>query len=113
MPGLVLVLSLAGLTPGPFLRKTVIVPTEHAWLAPSALLLDVDLDGSDAGALDELGRTLGRGLGAGSVHLGIEGVPGSPFVSNFLHAHEIPRITNIDPETLAGNLMLQLRVELD
>ncbi len=117
MSGLILVLSLAGLVPASFLPKSVLPPTEHVWIAPAALQLGVDLAGAAANDLDDLGRAIGRGVVVGPMHVGIGGVPGSPFVSNFMHAHEIRlpdlRMTEIDPETLASNLMLQASFALD
>lgn len=116
MSGLVLVLSLTGLLPASFLPKSVLPTDDRVWLAPASLQLEVDLEG-DPGELDDLGRTLGRGLALGPMHVGIGGTPGRPFVSNFMIAHEIQlpeiRITELDPATLASNLMIQVTFTLE
>lgn len=109
MLGLILLL---GLVPQPMLLKASVIewnaPTVS--VAPGSLLLRVDL--AAAGAWGDLGRTLGQGIAAGEWRVGLEGVPGLPFLSNFLDAHEV-RFTRVDPEALASNLLVQLRVDLD
>lgn len=115
MSGLALVLSLSGLLPVPALVSSAALappPAARLSLEPGALLLGLDLGAGSSGQLDALGRTLGQGLGVDRVHFGIDGQPATPFISNFLHAHEI-RITHIDPQAVASSVMIQLRVTLD
>ena len=110
MYGLFLILALAGVLPAPGLLRTQLS------VAPSdggeALLLDVDRTAEVDDGVDELGRTLSRGLELGEVRVGPEGVPGAPFLSNFFHEHEL-RFTRLDPEAALGSVMIQLRVDLD
>lgn len=114
MSGLFLALSLAGLMPFAALAPDSLLAID-ARLEPrtsGGLHLEVELDVQAGGALDELGRTLGRGVAIGEAHLGIGGQPGSPFLSNFLHAHEV-RFTQLDPVALASSLRIELSFDLD
>lgn len=110
MYGLFLILALAGVLPAPGLLQTQLerVPRDGS----EALLLDVDLAARAEDGLDDLGRTLSRGLELGALRVGPEGVPGAPFLSNFYHEHEL-RFTRLDPEAALSSVMLQLRVDLD
>jgi hypothetical protein len=123
MHALVLALSLAGLLPGPALMRgapatDLADPMERAAArSPSATLhldslhVEVDLDASGS-QLDEIGRTLGNGIAIAGLRIGLDGQPATPFVSNFLHAHEI-RFLRIDPDAVASSVMLQVRITLE
>lgn len=109
LPGLLLLLAAAGVLPDPGLLSEVLTVVE---LPPASLHLELDLAARPDDGMDELGRTLGRGIPLGDLRVGPEGVPGAPFLSNFLHAHEI-RFVELDPEAALSSLMIQLRVDLD
>jgi hypothetical protein len=77
--------------------------------------LDVDVLAPVRAPLPEI-ETLGAILQAGVVlpgelHLGLDGQPSMPFLGPFFYAQEI-RITQVDPITLAGQLMITARAEL-
>lgn len=110
MYGLFLILALAGVLPAPGLLRTQLDAAPPS--GGEALLLDVDLAARDEDGLDDLGRTLSRGLELGELRVGPEGTPGAPFLSNFFHEHEL-RFTRLDPEAALSSVMIQVRVDLD
>jgi hypothetical protein len=76
--------------------------------------LDVDVLAPVSAATPEV-ETLGAILGAGVVlpgelHLGLDGQPAMPFLNPFFYSQEI-RITQMDPMSLAGQLMVTARLE--
>ncbi len=61
--------------------------------------------------IETLGAILSDGVVLpGELHLGLDGQPSMPFLSPFFYAQEI-RITQVDPISLAGQLMVTARVE--
>ena len=75
----------------------------------------------DAGFLDSvrapiaeveaLGAILSAGIVLpGELHLGLDGQPSMPFLNPYFYSQEI-RITQIDPVSLAGNLMVTARID--
>jgi hypothetical protein len=120
MSVLLLLLSLSGVLPGPALASGALGRVDgvvRLSVAPEWLLLDVELEGHPSG-LDELGETLGRGIALFSLpgfepRIGLEGQPSAPFLSNFMHAHELRMAPRVDPEAVANSLMVQIRVDLD
>ena len=109
LSGLLLLLAAAGVLPDPGLLSEVLLVVEPA---SASLHLEVDLAARPEDGMDELGRTLGRGLPLGDLRIGPEGVPGAPFLSNFFHAHEL-RFTELDPVAALSSVMIQVRVDLE
>lgn len=117
MSGLALILALGGVLPLPFealsLDSGSLDSGAHAARASveaGALLLDLEFKAP--GSFDELGRTLENGLSVGDLHIGVDGTPGNPFLSNFFSANEI-RFTEIDFETVVSHVMVRVQVTLD
>lgn len=85
------------------------VHVEHA----QTLRLDAGLLAPIERALPEietLGAILSDGVVLGELHLGLDGQPSMPFLNPFFYAQEI-RITQVDPASLAGNLLVTARIE--
>jgi hypothetical protein len=109
MSGLFLVLMLSGLMPFAALAPdTLLAPDPtHLTLDAPGLHLELDLEHAAPSQLDAMAQSLGRGIPIGNAWLGVDGQPGSPFVSNFLHAQEV-RFTQIDPVAVASSLMIEV-----
>lgn len=114
LSGLFLALSLSGLMPFAVLAPggLLALDAELSLERRGGLHLEVDLARPAGTQLDALARTLGRGIPLGDAFLGVDGQPGSPFVSNFLHAHEV-RFTEIDPVAVASSLMIEVGFVLE
>ena len=116
MSGLLLLLAIGGVLPVPalLLPSSLLEPIANVGevsIDAGSMHLTLDLAAS-SGQLDELGRTLGDGITLGDLHVGLDGVPGQPFLSNLLSEHEI-RFTQIDPETVVSQVMVRVRMTLD
>lgn len=114
MSGLLLLLAIGGVLPVPalLLPSSVLERAREVSIDAGSLHLELDLAAPAPSGLDDLGRTLGDGIALGDLHVGLDGVPGQPFLSNFLSQHEI-RFTHIDPETVVSQVMVRVRMTLD
>ncbi|UJR79488.1 hypothetical protein [Sandaracinus amylolyticus] len=114
MSGLLLLLAIGGVLPVPalLLPSAVLERAGEVSLDAGSLHLTLDLVAPAPSGLDDLGRTLGDGIALGDLRVGLDGVPGQPFVSNFLSEHEI-RFTHLDPETVVSQVMVRVRMTLD
>lgn len=114
----VLVLALAGFLPFPMLASMQVgrAPERSSVLAPAQLHLELDL----TAALDPwapIARELDGGVTIGSIRVGIDGQPSTPWLSNFLHQQEMRPapldLWGVDPAALASAAVVRIQIGID
>jgi hypothetical protein len=102
-------LLVLALTLGP--SKAAHAPLLSAHAAPVRVHLDVGVLAPARAPIQQvetLGAILSDGVVIGELHLGLDGQPSMPWLNPFFYSQEI-RVSQVDPLTLAGQLLVTAR----